>query len=272
MRGFTGYILSILCLVWSTRIQADRVFDGDSSDIWVGEGIAINSYLNDAPLSPLAYYVLDADITTQSIIWKEFDLLVAHLAKRKERYNNDEQFLKVLFNKTRNRYLHHYSELSSFSELFQTKNYNCLSATMLYALLLDHFEYEYRIIENTYHIYLMVDLGGMSILLETTDPEYGFVADVEEIHSRLNAYAQEQLKRRTYNFQHSTNEDIDLYQLVGLQYYNKAIQSYNQNDYKKALHAMNKGLVFYRSDRMLEMFMLIRLQLRQKKDTYLAID
>jgi hypothetical protein len=45
-------------------------------------------------------------------------------------------------------------------------------------------------------------------------------------------------------------EPIDLYQLIGLHYYNLAIKSFKVDDFRKSYVAINKALIFHKSPKL----------------------
>ena len=90
----------------------------------------------------------------------EFDISsFAEKLRQKESPRNITRFCRLLFNRTHQEFFRRYSQFASFSETLNRGKYNCLTGTALYALLLNHFEIEYTIIETNYHIFL----GGISL-------------------------------------------------------------------------------------------------------------
>ncbi len=221
------------------------------------ERSAINQYISQEALQPVDYLVLvgeGQETNGNKMLMMDF---MDELLNKKSRTKSDYRMLRHLFYRGHARYLKKYESFSSFSQVFEEGKYNCLTGTALYALALDHLGYSYRIVENTYHIYLIVDTEDRQYLLESTDPFNGFIYDPEEIQKRLEEYEYRELNHSGYQFSTRSYNDVNLYQLVGLHYYNVAIDQYNKNDMKSAFISLNKALIFYKSDRMLEFMTLI---------------
>src|SRR5882672_8837405 len=84
----------------------------------------------------------------------QFNHFVEKLQRRKTA--SDIGFLKTVFHQTEKTFLKTYVPYSEFSEVFNTGNYDCLTATSLFAHLLDQLNFTYRIVETNYHIFLLV--------------------------------------------------------------------------------------------------------------------
>ena len=202
-----------------------------------------------------------ADLSTED--------LHAHLNKlerKKASVKSDLDFLSYLFNKTHTKFLKDYREHAAFSELLINGRYNCLTATALYALLLDHFGYTYSIIETNYHIFLQVTLRGKPILFETTDPIYGFVTSEKEIAEKVALYRQNRVQKTgqnkpQYQFNFNLYNSVGLDQLTGLLYYNLAVEAFNKSNLSQCIFYLNKAVHNYRSTRIEEFSKIILLAL-----------
>ena len=75
------------------------------------------------------------------------------LENRRNSTKSDVDFLKVVFGKVHNKFLKHYEDYVSFNDLISRGGYNCLTGTAVYALVLDHFGFDYKVIETNYHIF-----------------------------------------------------------------------------------------------------------------------
>jgi hypothetical protein len=100
------------------------------------------------------------------------------------------KFCRALFNRTRQQFFRRYTPYASFGETLNNGKYNCLTGTALYALLLDHFNIQYSIIETNYHIFLLAHTQEGTVLFEATDPTDGFVTDPKQIEQRVKLYKQ----------------------------------------------------------------------------------
>lgn len=187
-----------------------------------------------------------------------------HLQFLRDRFKSkhDTKFLSLLFNKTHQKFLKNYGEGASFYKLVDKGIYNCLTATALYAIMLDEFEFEYEVIETNYHIFLLVGTTDGTVLLETTDPVFGFVADEKVIRERLGAYGQEVLsntdKDKTfYQYAASLFNKVTLDEVRGLLYYNQAVKSYNERKFVDAVTYLDHAVKYYNSQRLIEFANLV---------------
>ena len=169
------------------------------------------------------------------------ETIVASLKEKMNKSNNSERFLSNLFYKVHRKYLKHYRQYGDFESLLTAGQYDCVTGTAFYALLLDDLGFEYEIWETDYHIYLMVDADGQQIMMESTDPLEGFVTHSLEINTRVESYRLEGS---------GMSKTIDLQQLAGLMYYNLAVDSYNNQRPTEALTFLKKATSLYDAPRM----------------------
>jgi hypothetical protein len=188
-----------------------------------------------------------------------FKKVFDHLNKVSEKRpaHADPYFLSHVFAKTHNRFLKNYKTSATFNDLFKNGNYNCLTGTALYALILEHLGYDYRIIETNYHIFLLVETSKGEALIETTDPLTGFVTDAREISSRISRYmlntvAEASNKKTYYQYHVSLYNAIGLENLTGLLHYNIAVNAYNSHDFTAAVSHLESTRSFYHSKRIEE--------------------
>lgn len=177
------------------------------------------------------------------------------MADKRSNFRKDKNFLKHLFKKTHQQFLTEFKEYASFSDLLNEGKYNCLTGTALYAVLLQHFEIPYQIIETNYHIFLMAETSQGRVLLEATDPVHGFIDRASEIEKRITKYQQNVVQRtdtdkRYYQFSFDMYGAVNLDQMLGLLYYNQAIKAYNQHHWIESVAALDKAYALYKSPRM----------------------
>ncbi|MFV0605748.1 MAG: hypothetical protein ACK5NK_07905 [Niabella sp.] len=80
-----------------------------------------------------------------------------------------------------------YIDNPRFSEIFITGNYNCATASALYAFILDKIGIAYQIRETPTHVYIVADPAGANVLFETTTPGMKSVQMNEKFqHEYLN--------------------------------------------------------------------------------------
>jgi hypothetical protein len=155
-----------------------------------------------------------------------------------EKYSDDEteRFLKRIFYKTQSAFLHQYEQYAPFSSLATySKEYDCVTGTALYAIILGYFHFEYSIIELDFHTYMLVHLGDKDILIESTNPKSGFVVENYEIEQLRQKYKTEssEINQRGILDQ-EVERKINMKELAGLHFYNQAVNEFNQGQYTAA--------------------------------------
>ena len=183
-----------------------------------------------------------------------FVALAEKLAQKEESFEKPNDFLAYVFHKTHQRFLRYYAEDASFGQLLTDRKYNCLTATALYALLLDHFDLDYKIIETNYHIFLLTQTSQGVVLFETTDPTNGFVSDPNEIEKRIAQYRENRIQsgasdKTYYRYKVDTYNEVNLDQMLGLLYYNLSIREFNQEKLPMAIEHLEHATKLYHSPR-----------------------
>ena len=186
--------------------------------------------------------------------------LVALKIKR-GKLKSDETFLRYAFRESHKTFFHSYKAYSQFPEIFDSGNYDCLSATSFFSVVLDAFGFEYKIIETNYHIFLIVEADQKQILLESTDMNNGFVANDRLIKEKIRGYRENKILTSAdkYYYQY----EVDLYQqvmpqqLTGLLYFNQAVIAFNNNDLTACALKLKKAIRIYNSPRAKELITIL---------------
>ncbi|HEU5289384.1 MAG TPA: hypothetical protein VFU05_02000 [Cyclobacteriaceae bacterium] len=199
-----------------------------------------------------------------------FDSFLKKLEKKQQTIRREKDFVRFIFTKTHQEYLKSYKPYASFNELFNKGDYNCLTGTILYALVLNHFGIQYEVIETNYHIFLTVETKQGKILLEATDPLEGFVDTDRGIEKRIATYKQNTLiatnsKLNHYQFSFDLYKTVSLEELQGLLYYNKAVDSFNHQQLEKSIRFLEKAHELYSSSRIHEFSMILLLAVQQSE-------
>lgn len=161
-----------------------------------------------------------------------------------------KQKVQVIYKLTHDKYFKQYTTNSAFKEIFETGNYNCVSATSLYAVLLNHFKIDFKIKRTPKHVYLEVDNLKNNILMESTTPqnvvsEYSddfkkeYVNYLEK-NKLLKGGDKELSKQEIFSQYFYSAEEIDIYQLSSLQYYNQGLIAMDIPAFDEALMSFIK--------------------------------
>ena len=177
-----------------------------------------------------------------------------HLMQRKrQKYRSERRFLSHFFYKVHRQFLKQYQSHTTLRDLLEQGHYDCVTGTALYALLLDALGISYQIHEFPYHVYLTVTTKEQgTIMIESTDPQYGFVTDATEQAKRQQHYSESIVADDAegyYQYNFSIQSTIGLTELAGLSYFNEAVEHYNNQEFQQATHLLKQANRWYRSPR-----------------------
>jgi hypothetical protein len=173
----------------------------------------------------------------------------------------DAKKIKIIYKTVHDALLKKYELNNNFNEIFTTGNYNCVSATALYALILEKYNIPFTIKKAPNHVFLLTYPNSSKILIETTDPVKGYFQYNDQMiakyidhlkKSKMISEEEFMTKSQTELFEKHflKDENIDLKQLVGLQYYNMAIYEHENEKYTEAFEYMQKAYLFYPTEAM----------------------
>ncbi len=195
---------------------------------------------------------------------KEIKLTISNfkseLNKRNFQSKKEEKKLKLLFDLTHKSFFEKYEEVSNFNRIFEVKEYNCVSATALYTLILNEYKIPFNIKEAPSHVYSIAYPDSKGIVLESTAPKNGYYSpstnDIQKAVSsliELKYITQNEVDvkgvRKVYNDFFYNEENIDFQKLAGLQYYNESLKYFRGENYKQALNSAYKACILYPSDK-----------------------
>src|SRR5690349_12690184 len=218
------------------------------------------------PTTSLDYYLnLFTSVEGESgINDRSFNEFVNKLESKRASFRDDQAFVHHIFQKSHQKFLRNFEQYAPFRDMFGLGNYNCLTGTALYALLLEHFQIEYNIVETNYHIFILVNTEKGKILLEATDPLHGFISGSDEIEKKIEGYRKNEIQqtaadKKYYSFTFDLYNEVKLEQLLGLLHYNSAIVDYNNQKLQSAIAHLDQALELYNSPRIEEFSRVITL-------------
>jgi hypothetical protein len=226
--------------------------------------IGLIPFLGNAQSIELLPELLASYPTTQpQDITTKLTSFVTSLQDKRSKHS-EQDFLKLIFRESHRKFFKNYKPYTQFSEIFERGNYDCLSATSFLTLILEEFNFEFKIIETNYHIFLSVETNEGPVLLESTDRFGGIVKDPKQIDQRIATYRANTL---TVNPSESGKVhyryNLNLYQLVkpeqlpGLLYFNQAVIAFNDKNLIECATKLNTASKIYESPRTCELAMLL---------------
>lgn len=200
-------------------------------------------------------YLATADYAEVDLTrWENF---LNRLSSKREQFKDDRQFLEFVFYRTHQLFLKRYSETGSFADVFARGTYNCLSGTILYSTILNHFDIPHDVIETNYHIFIIAHTSKGDVLLEATNGMNGFIQDEASIRAHIVRYQNDTSDTEGgfesyYDFSFSTYKKVTEEELVGLLHFNYAVEAYNKRDLERAALQLEKVIGYYTSARIEE--------------------
>ena len=193
--------------------------------------------------------VVNQSIDTNSINLFR-DEVMDYVNKVTARYDRDvhtRNILNSVFYKVHQKYLKGYQSYATFGDLITDGKYDCLTGTILYAWILNELGFESDAIVTKHHTYLLINTPEGSLMYESTDALNGFIYQQGEIAARL---AEIEIEESSDPLIAVNRLSVSFTDLIGLQYYNAAVQAYNQMNFIESVDQLEKGSVFYRGDMM----------------------
>lgn len=165
--------------------------------------------------------------------------------------------ISFIFDEIHDQYFKLYKDNPLFSEIFTLGNFNCLTASVLYAIAFEYYDIPYEVVMHTDHVYLMAFPGESSIVVETTHPLKG----TERIFTlrEKEKIVQELLEMKLVSLQEVTEKGIvkifseyylseesaDLEKAIGALYRNMAVIHASEMNNKTAYECLKKSSVLY---------------------------
>jgi len=205
--------------------------------------------------------VIDTTLSENKLdeYYNRIQYVINNIPKKEAKANKEKKRIKLIYDRFHKLFFKKYEANSYFTEIFTTGNYNCVTATAMYAYVFDKLNIPYHIKELPSHVYLIAYPKTYKIHLETTVPgQYGFIVPkdsekkkiVDELIS-LKLVSRDELNQKGYKQLYEDyfygKEFINKKALIGMQYFNKSLTNYEQEDYISAQKNISKSVVFYKS-------------------------
>lgn len=190
---------------------------------------------------------------------KQIELCVSKLKLQIED-KSEVKKIKIAYDYVHKNFLKVYKLTNSFPQIFENGEYNCLSASALYAIIFTKLDIPFQIKETPTHIYLVAYPNTSKLLIETTDPQKGYY---QFTNSFVNKYVttlynsklitKEELESSSadnlFNKYYYTSENITLMNLAGLQFSNYSAFYLESEDLKNANEEAKKAYFIFPNKR-----------------------
>lgn len=228
----TIYTLLLLLFVSPVFCQTDLVYVDDLSYHSGFEEWAVRNHFLKGNISEfLLYCASDKDFTEAEAkkLENEFNVLITNLETQLEKLKKPKHKTNLIFETIHNKYLVRYRPNVNFHALFSIGEFNCLTASCLYAIAFQKLNIPYEIVLAPGHVYLNVYPGEYNFIVETTNPVKGVYQfdekKFENYKKRLLEYkmiTEEEYDRLTIkDFQYRQDSTVNNYSLTSYLYNNQ---------------------------------------------------
>ncbi len=174
--------------------------------------------------------------------------------------SNEKKKIKLLFQSVHDAYFKKYELKTEFGEIFSNGNFNCVTASALYAILLKDMGIPFVVKETPVHVYLVAYPSIQGIRIEATDPVTGYYSYDQRSKASFVEYLQKNKIISEDEAQNTSPEDIfnshfypdnDIYlrELLGLQYLNQGSYKLMDKNLKEGYDEFEKAYLFYPSEK-----------------------
>jgi len=243
----------------SLNIQAQTIIKFDDLHFHSEfEKLAINNYLNGKPDTLEIFLSIDESISKEIALKRKesYRNAIQQLIAKKVNEKKLNKKIRLTYSNIHNHFLRKYQEVEYFPKIFETGIYNCVSASILYAMVFEELNIPYKVKASATHVYLVANPGENSVVIETTNPGIEKQIFTGEFKSQYVSHLKKSKLISDVDLKSKSTEEIfeedfkkvkdaDFNNLIGIQYYNKAINKLQYNDTKGALDLGQKAYFFY---------------------------
>jgi hypothetical protein len=164
--------------------------------------------------------------------------------------------VRKIFRIVHDSFLKKYNEIEHFPRIFIEGNYNCVSASMLYALVFEQLAVPYKILQTPYHVYLVALPGEESIIVETTNPQNvselftpDFKIDYLKKLKGLKLMSEVETDGKSvdelFREKYYKSKEAEFVNFIGFEYLNKSIALLKENKHIPAYQNLQKAYFFF---------------------------
>lgn len=189
---------------------------------------------------------------------KSLDDFIKFFPVKESKAKKEKKRVLKIYNAIHGRFLKKYDKRALFHNIFENGNYNCVSASAIYAYAFDKLNIPYHVKKIPSHVYLVAYPKTHKIYLETTaSGVYGFFvhqkSQIKKIVDKLIALklaTKEEVNKKGvikfYEDYFYGKESVDKSSLIGMQYHNEGIFEFENQNYKSAQDNIIKSKVFFK--------------------------
>ena len=172
---------------------------------------------------------------------------------------NPRRQIRILYRTVNNTFFNKYEYSTTFDKIFHNGNYNCVTASALYGIVLDHLNIPFFIMETPIHVYIVAYRNKKHIKIESTGPYSGyFVYNQSMKRTFIEFFKSSKLIDENEFSDSSVDELFDKYyfygnkislrELIGIQYMNNAAFNILEENFTESYKSLEKSYLFYPSE------------------------
>lgn len=184
---------------------------------------------------------------------------ITELAKETEGMTEAKK-VKEIYKLVHKRFFKMYKLRNSFSDIFEKGEYNCVSASALYAIIFQKMDIPFQIIEAPQHVFLIAYPNTHKIFIESTSPTNGYLPVSDGQVQRFIKYMYESklISKEEYdssspndlfNKYYYANNGLSLLELAGIQYSNYTAYHLEDENHEQALTEIKKACFLIQNER-----------------------
>lgn len=187
---------------------------------------------------------------------KQLSHFIEELRPRIEKIKKPKKKIRKIHKEVHKVFLKKYVLQNRFSDIFTKGEYNCVSATALYALVLEQLHIPFALKETPTHVFLVTYPQTERIALESTDPQIGYIVFNDKFKSayvsqlrKMKLISEEEFRTKGLNTlfeeMYFENQDISFQELIALQYSNDGLYKIEEEAFHAALLQFEKAYYLY---------------------------
>lgn len=167
-----------------------------------------------------------------------------------------EKKIKQITKGAHTRYFKKYSTESYFSDVFARGDYNCVTGSIVYALVLKAISIQFEGRLNPTHVFLVAYPKSTPILVEATDPNKGYIIYNNDFKNQFVEYLKSNKIIDLGEYERSSKDELfqryyfeqsvmSLKNIIGVQYYNIGLSQLSDRKFQDAFHSFMKAAYLF---------------------------
>lgn len=252
------FLLLITNLAYSQNTKDSIVRFEDLRFHSTFEQTALTNYVKHQKDTFNLFLAIDENMTAEEadMLFTKYSQLYDEFDQKKISEKKINTKIKLGYSIVHSKFLDKYNSNEYFPVMLRSGTYNCVSASMLYAMVFDKLAIPYKVKVSSNHVYLIANPGSNSTVIETTNPSFEKAVFTGEFKQQYVTYlrsskliSDDEYKNKSVEeiFEENYNQvrDAEFNNLAGFQYYNKALATLQDNKIDNGLMLAQKAYFFY---------------------------